>query len=475
MSATIFAAPLDLEKNELRNAVVHPTGTAPSSPAAGQIYYDTDDGNVYVWDGIASGWVDLTQQTGGVTYAAPTATINAGDAAAAGVATSVLRSDAQFAVATGAASTISATSTNTEGSSTSLARADHTHVISTGTASTISGSNATGTSANLARADHDHALGTNVVTTTTINANAVTPAKISNVSTDDFSFPRDISVVRHALLTATSFVQLGTTATDVAIKKDANAVLGVRTGNDGAYASLKALNLTATTAIDVNGTAVALTNDSRFHTQNTDTGTTSSTFTLVGTGVNDIRLKKNGNQRLDIRVGDDTAWAQVQTGTLTVNGDLTVTGTTTAINSNTLSVGDNLIELNNDVTTTAGSTEDAGITIRRYATGDVRQDSQFIWSESSDRWQATFPASSGTATVTKTAALKHVETLGAVTANTAVTITHGLNTQDVQVTIRRASDNAMVNALTVANAVNTVQVTFSQAAAASAYIVTIVG
>src|SRR4051812_1212342 len=55
-------------------------------------------------------------------YAIPSQTINAGDAAAAGAANSAIRSDAQFAVATGAAASISGQ--NQEGSSTNLARAD---------------------------------------------------------------------------------------------------------------------------------------------------------------------------------------------------------------------------------------------------------------------------------------------------------------------------------------------------------------
>ena len=69
---------------------------------------------------------------------------------------------------------------------------------------------------------------------------------------------------------------------------------------------------------------------------------------------------------------------------IVVQGDFTVTGTTTTINSVTLKIADNLIDLNSDFT--AGTaTENAGIRVMR---GDEPA-TQVRWNESGNKWELT--------------------------------------------------------------------------------------
>src|SRR5688572_23452748 len=56
-----FRSPIDLGKLEITNVAMQNLATAPSSPASGQFYFDTDDDSAYVWDGAA--WSKLSALT----------------------------------------------------------------------------------------------------------------------------------------------------------------------------------------------------------------------------------------------------------------------------------------------------------------------------------------------------------------------------------------------------------------------------
>ena len=154
---------------------------------------------------------------------------------------------------------------------------------------------------------------------------------------------------------------------------------------------------------------------SQKHTQNSDTGTSGTTFQLDN-GNTGPKLKNNAGV-LEVRNAADSGYAD-----LTV-ANLTVSGTTTTVNSTTVAIADNVIVLNKDVT--GSPTTNGGIEVER-GTAD---NASLIWDESTDAWKA------GTAGAELSLARKYAANIGNGT-DTTIVVTHGLGTQDVAVSVR---------------------------------------
>ena len=77
----------------------------------------------------------------------------------------------------------------------------------------------------------------------------------------------------------------------------------------------------------------------------------------------------------------DPATHADNTGTVVIAGNLTVNGTTTTVNSNTVEIGDSIMLLNKDETGTPS--ENAGFEVERGTSTNV----SLLWNEGSDYWQ----------------------------------------------------------------------------------------
>lgn len=189
-----------------------------------------------------------------------------------------------------------------------------------------------------------------------------------SVTSVALSLPNIFSVTGSPITTS------GTLAASLASQTQ-KTFLAAPSGADGtpsfraiAWADVSALGGTT-------GTSFALGNDSRLHTQNTDTGTTQTTFQINSSAGGPL-LKNNGGT-LEVRNSTDTAYAPI------VVGNVIIKGTTTTIESETLAIGDSLIVLNQEYTGST-PTENGGIEIERGTLANA----SFIWDESSDRWMA---------------------------------------------------------------------------------------
>jgi hypothetical protein len=78
---------------------------------------------------------------------------------------------------------------------------------------------------------------------------------------------------------------------------------------------------------------------------------------------------------------DITAATMTASGHVVVQGNLTVNGTTTTVNSNTVAIGDSIMVLNNDETGTPS--ENGGFEIERGTSTNV----SVLWNEATDYWQ----------------------------------------------------------------------------------------
>jgi hypothetical protein len=113
-----------------------------------------------------------------------------------------------------------------------------------------------------------------------------------------------------------------------------------------------------------------------------DTAISAVSTTSIAQGNSNISVVDSGTGTVTVTVDGSTALTVDATGVV-VAGNFTVSGTTTTVNSNAISLADNIITLNSDAT--GAPSQNAGIEVERGDETNV----QIRWNEGSDTWTFT--------------------------------------------------------------------------------------
>lgn len=299
------------------------------------------------------------------------------------------------------------------------------------------------------------------------NGDTVIGGVLTVNGTGQSTFAGDVSIGGNLTVSGNSTASANLAGNDLTL--DGNLVVkGNTTLGDNVADTLNVVGtvtLPTTTTIGTVSHADLTNVKSKVHAQNTDTGTSSSTFQVGTTGV---RMKNNSGTELQVRNSADSAFADLRVNNLIVEGN------TTTINSNNVNIGDNKIELNSDITTNS-TNSDGGIAIKRLASDNTtRKDAELNFNNSTGKWE-TIGGDVNATLVTAQIANKVAATIGNGTL-TSYVITHNLNTRDLVVNIREtAGSYALVMTDVEMTTLNTITVKFAVAPALNEYTVTMIG
>jgi len=428
--ARLFVTSINLNQNELQNAIIHNLSSAPSSPVAGQIYFNTTAGNktLYFYDGTnwipASGSTEVIQDLIGSSLVGGTGLTSTYDDTS-GTTTLDLDNTAVTAGSYGSSTAIPTFTVDAQGRLTAASTAN------LATALSISGDTGTDTVSLLSDTltvsggeGIDVAVTNNTITVSAENATSSNKGIASFDSTD--------------------FV---VTSGAVRINKDSVITLSGDVSGSGTMTDLG--DVTITTTVQANSVALG-----------TDT-TGNYVATIAGT-TNEIEVSGSGSETAAVTIGlpDDVTI----TNNLTVGGNLNVTGTINSVNTTQVNIVDNKINLNTDFT--GAPTADAGIRVERGTSSDV----EILWNETDDRWTLTNNGSNYHGI-----ARKYSTSIGDGSA-TSYTVTHNLGTKDVTVHVyENASPYAQVETDVEHSGNDTVAIKFATAPSSNAYRVVVVG
>lgn len=432
-----YLVPINLSQQELQNAKIQNLASAPSSPVAGQVYFDTTLHQFGVYNDNTTSWVYLGSGGGTVTAVSVVAA-NGFDGTVAGSTTTP-------------AITIKATPTGilkSNGTAISAATAGTDYYAPTGTDVAVADGGTGSSTAAGARTNLGLVIGTDVLAPSG-NGSALTGITESQVA----SLTTDLAAkapLASPTFTGTVTVPTPSNATDASTKGYVdNAVQGL---------SWKQTVRAATTA---NGTlasayangsvidGVTLATGNRILIKDQTTGSENGIYVVAASGA--------PTRALDADTGAElvNATAYVSEGTANAETVWTCTNNATITPGTTALV---FAQVNGGTVPTASSSTAGKVQLATQAEAEAKSDTAKAV-VSADL--ANFP-------------IKKIATIGD-GSTTAIAVTHSLGTKDVVAQVRDASTDAVVECDITQTSTSVTTFTFGVAPSTNAYKVVIVG
>ena len=454
-----FLVSIDLNKNELQNAVVQNLGTAPSTPIPGQIYYNTSENSLYFYDN--NSWVNVLNESEviyGVYAAIPAAGVEgrlyfATDQNILYFDNGASWDQVSAFGSVSAQTTYGASSGN--GSAVTYSRSDHTHGTpslsnATPTSLAIGGSGSAGTATAPSRDDHAHAMPSfgNVTAQTSFGGSSSNGSSTSIARTDHQHGTPVHDNAAHALINLSA---LAVPTSDVSFAGYKITSLATPTADTDAankgYVDATAQGLAIKEAVHL-ATAAVLPNTPNWTSTGggTYTATTYGQISIDGQLATDtqrilvkdqVQSQYNGIYEVTTQGDGSTYWVLTRTADANTSAEVksgmftfVQTGDTLA-NTGWVLTTDNPITLNTTgLTFTQFSGAGTYTASNGVALGAVGGANNF----SAVAHTGISVSSSGIAIDTSVVVTKYAANVGD-GSNTSYTITHNLNTKDVQVTV----------------------------------------